>query len=210
MTLEQRYQLASDLRTMALGSWRIKLPRRSKLARDAFRTSAFMVVDAALADTRSTRTQRRLQELRADIMRDHENSQWSDRTYREQLASRREDSEEWESQGYRVFTHFYSHTYSTSSDPMYTARSAADRVVKDLAKLGYCAHTQCPDFQHRSVRCTYWGGTYSDNCGHIVVLIRVDTPMELELARREYAEFMLQYWRGLQWDVTHRETFNNW
>lgn len=126
-------------------------------------------------------------------------------------AKRSEDRQGWEARGYRVFNVVDSYCFSTQPSPMYCAESWARRIIETLDGLGISGVIQeSPDYEYHSVRCPYWGSSYSNPTGHVVVLVPADTPMDLEVIRRKYAAHMRQYWLDLHvkhgWDMENFES----
>jgi hypothetical protein len=88
-----------------------------------------------------------------------------------------------------------SYTFSSQPFALDAARSSAQASVSVLRALGFSAHALLVDFVPVSVRCPYWGGTYSANRGAYHILVD-GVPMVGEMAKRAYEE----YWkaRGLE------------
>ena len=170
------------------------LPLHARETRHGFYTRALECLDTASARTRSKRRQKSIQKQRAYvesyIMSNARNIAYC----LELRAQRQEDCDAWQTEGYRVFDVIDSYSFSTQPFPFEYACSSARDKQKTLRELGIESKTESPDYVYRSVRCSYWGGTYSNPTGHVVILVKADTPMELELIRRSYREYMDNYW----------------
>ncbi len=217
VTLKQLERIASALQDQypLSDSWRRQTRLQYNRSRIALHNTTAAVWQTVANRTRDIRRWKRA--LRqAELARHYTARVQADIAYGlEFRAKHREDREAWELAGYRCFMVLDSYTYGTQPFPFAYASSHARRVQSDLAKLGVQSKTESPDYVYRSVRCSYWGGTYSDPSGHVVILVPAASELELELIRRKYTDAMREYWTGLRakynWALPiPEERFQDW
>jgi hypothetical protein len=125
-------------------------------------------------------------------------------------AKRKEDRDAWQAEGWRPLNVIDSGTFSTQPWPLEYAASHARREQETLKALGYESRQECPDYQAHRIYDSYWGTTYNQPSGHVVILVKVGTELELELAKRAYKQQQAEYWKALhekyKWDLPIPET----
>lgn len=112
-------------------------------------------------------------------------------------ARRKEDRDAWKNAGWRVLDVIDSSAFSTQPWPLEYAASHARREQETLKALGYETKQECPDYEAHIIYDHYWGTRYNNPSGHVVILVKVDTEMGAELARRAYIAQQREYWTAL-------------
>ena len=125
-------------------------------------------------------------------------------------AARHEDIDAWAESGWRVFDVWDTHTYNTQPDPWYCALCSARYASDVLTPMGVAWRVEYPDAHYVRWFDSYWGTHMSQQHGHHVLLVRADTPIELELIRRAYLDRQIADWRARhRMDFPH-SGFRDW
>jgi hypothetical protein len=197
MNLDLLETRANMLTTAGLYAWMLhpsNLPVESRDIKRTFLMRALDVLHTGLAGTRSQQRIKRFSKLIARIQDSLKRDTANVAYCLEQRAIRQEDNEDWVSRGYRAFKVIDSHVFSTQPFPFSYACSHARMIQDTLRKLGIDSITESPDMYYYRTMINYRGGTMQITGGHVVILVKADTAMDLELLRRRYVEYMAEYW----------------